>query len=77
MFGIFYFYRMSLFKNPGFVLRIGIAIAYVLLGISLFFIKNFSLIPSDTLKFALAALLIAYGIFRGYRAVKMYSDIQN
>lgn len=77
MFGIFYFYQMSLFKNPGFVLRIGIAMAYILLGISLFFIKNFSPIPSDTLKFALAILLIGYGFFRGYRAVKLYSDIQN
>ena len=65
---------MGNLNNPGFVLRIAIAIAYILIGISLFFIKNLTIFSSDTLKYVFAFLLISYGIFRVYRAFQLYKE---
>lgn len=65
---------MGNYNNPGFILRISIAIAYLLIGASLFFIKNLSLFSSDTFKYLFAVLLVSYGVFRIYRALKMYKD---
>ncbi|MBP6660225.1 MAG: hypothetical protein KA174_06055 [Chitinophagales bacterium] len=65
---------MGKFNNPGFILRIAIAVAYILIGISVFLIKNVSIFSSDILKYAFAALLISYGIFRAYRAFQLYKE---
>ncbi|MFN8282517.1 MAG: hypothetical protein U0U67_04845 [Chitinophagales bacterium] len=65
---------MGKFAQPGFILRIAIAVAYVLIGTSIFFIKNLTIFSSDTLKYLFAALLIGYGVFRIYRAFQLYKD---
>jgi ABC-type Co2+ transport system permease subunit len=65
---------MGNYNNPGFILRISIAIAYVLIGTSLFFIKNSTLFSNDIFRYAFAGLLTAYGVFRIYRAFQMYKD---
>ncbi len=65
---------MGKFNHPGFILRIAIAIGYVLIGAAALFLKNLNLFSSDTLKYGFGILLISYGIFRMYRAFQMYKE---
>ena len=67
---------MKKYLQPAILLRLIISIAYVALGgLLLFFPFSFEFLTSTT-KVALAVLLILYGIFRMYRAVKM-ANISN
>lgn len=68
---------MSLFKNPGLIIRFAIAIGYILLSISLFFSPITSETLSKNLKFAFCAVLFAYGVFRCYRAYQLFKDIND
>lgn len=61
-------------NNAGFVLRLSIAVAYIIVGISIFFLKNLNLFSSNMFKYAFAILLISYGIFRTYRAFQFYKE---
>jgi hypothetical protein len=65
---------MGKLNNPGFIIRIAIAIGYILIGSSVFFIKNISIFSSNILKYAFSVLLISYGVFRVYRALQLYKQ---
>lgn len=66
---------MQFFKNPGIVIRAAIAVAYILLGILVIF-TPLSGVLSDNMKYIFSILLIAYGIFRCYRAYQLYKEIE-
>jgi hypothetical protein len=65
---------MNFLKNPAFILRFLIALAYIGLGIALFINQSTMLFLSKGLKYAFALLLIAYGSFRGYRAWNQFQN---
>jgi len=62
---------MNKFLRPAIVFRIIIAVAYVILGIALLILKFSDGFLSAKTKTALAVLVILYGSFRMYRALKM------
>lgn len=66
---------MQFLKNPGIIIRVAIAVAYILLGILVIF-TPLSTILSDKMKYVFSILLIAYGIFRCYRAYQLYKDVE-
>ena len=82
----FYFYQnyskrclilgMQFLKNPGFIIRIAIAVGYILLSILLLYIPNSSTILSQNMLYLFCALLMAYGIFRLYRAYLLYKETE-
>ncbi|MCB0511928.1 MAG: C4-dicarboxylate ABC transporter [Bacteroidetes bacterium] len=62
---------MKKYLQPAILLRLIISIAYVALGgLLLFFPFSFDFLTPTT-KIALALLVILYGFFRMYRAIKM------
>ena len=65
---------MNAFKNPGFLLRIAIAVGYICMGLLLFFSHKEMQLLSKEWNLALAALLFAYGIFRTFRAYQLYKE---
>lgn len=65
---------MEFLRNPAFILRALIALAYVGLGLALLVNARALLILAPAMKYAFAVLLIAYGIFRGYRAWNMFKN---
>lgn len=73
----FYFYTMNLLSNPAFILRFTIAIAYIFLGALLLFSSIKISVLSNTNQYALAALLVVYGVFRMYRAIKILKEEEN
>lgn len=64
---------MNTYLQPAILLRLIISIAYVVLGGLLLFVPFSFEFLTTTTKVALAVLLILYGIFRMYRAIKMAS----
>lgn len=58
-------------QNIGFMLRAMIGIAYILLGVLMIFSKVNFFHVDGMAKMLFALLLIAYGSFRLYRAVKL------
>lgn len=62
---------MNNYLQPAILLRLIISIAYVVLGGLLLFVPFSFEFLTHTTKVALAVLLILYGIFRMYRAIKM------
>lgn len=65
---------MNPLLNPSFILRFAIAAAYIFLGGLLMFSSLTIKIFSGSTKYAFAALLIAYGLFRMYRAFKSLKE---
>jgi hypothetical protein len=65
---------MNFIKNPAFILRVIISMAYVALGISLLVNPHTMLFLSGGVKVAFSLLLIAYGIFRAYRAWEQFKS---
>lgn len=65
---------MNVFKQPGFLLRLAIAIGYICLGVLLFFNYKEMDILNKKWSVALAALLLVYGAFRVFRAVQLLID---
>lgn len=59
---------MKSYFNPAFVLRFCIAIAYIILGIVLMALPMQLALLKGTTKILFATLLMAYGLFRLYRA---------
>ena len=68
---------MNFFKNPGVVIRLFIAVGYILLSVLLFITPIASETLSRNLKFAFCVLLFAYGVFRLYRAYQLFKEINN
>lgn len=54
-------------------LAFGIIMIVVYIGVGLLFIFNIFNVISATVGYVIGALLIAYGIFRGYRLYKGYN----
>jgi hypothetical protein len=67
---------MSIFKNPGIIIRASIAVGYILLSILIFFSPISTTVLSENMKYAFSALLMAYGIFRSYRAFQLYKNLE-
>ena len=65
---------MNFLKNPAFLFRLAIALAYIGLGIALLVNKNAAFFLSSGIKYVFAALLIAYGCFRVYRAWNQFQN---
>lgn len=65
---------MDFLRNPAFILRALIALAYVAMGFVLLANAKALTFLSPLMKYAFALLLIAYGIFRGYRAWNMFKN---
>ncbi|MCB0508623.1 MAG: hypothetical protein R2739_04710 [Chitinophagales bacterium] len=65
---------MKSYFQPAFILRCSIAIAYIVFGGVLLYypLQNFFL--RGTAKVLFAVLLIVYGLFRMYRAIKMVKE---
>ena len=65
---------MNKFLNPAFLLRLAIALGYIILGVVLLaYPINLALLNSTT-KPLFALLLSAYGLFRLYRAVQILKE---
>lgn len=62
---------MNKYLHPGIVFRVIIAIAYIILGIAIFILKFSSEFLQPKTKILFAMLVILYGVFRIYRALKM------
>jgi hypothetical protein len=67
---------MQFFKNPGIVIRFGIAIGYILLSILILLSPVAKTILSDNMKYLFSTLLFVYGIFRCYRAYQLYKETE-
>lgn len=68
---------MNDFLHPAFLIRLAIAIAYIALAAVLFFLPVTKLpILSDKTKLALSVLLLAYGLFRLYRAFQYKKEME-
>ena len=67
---------MQFFKNPGIIIRASIAIGYILLSILILLSPISTTILSSNTKYLFSALLMAYGIFRCYRAYQLYKETQ-
>ncbi len=65
---------MNIFQDPGFIIRTLTAIAYVVLGIFLALHPYIISFLSHQMTYAFAAVLIIYGLFRGYRAWQLYKE---
>jgi hypothetical protein len=65
---------MNAFNNPGFLLRIAIAIGYIIMGIILLINYKEMQLLSKEWNLALGALLTAYGVFRAFRAIQLYKN---
>ncbi|MFN8236541.1 MAG: hypothetical protein U0T77_00100 [Chitinophagales bacterium] len=65
---------MEFLKNPGFILRVIIAAGYILLGILLIIHPSALGFLTKDMTRAFSAVLIIYGLFRGYRAYQFYKD---
>ena len=65
---------MNAFKKPGFLLRIAIAIGYIIMGIILLINYKEMQLLSKEWNLALGALLTAYGVFRAFRAIQLYKN---
>jgi hypothetical protein len=65
---------MNYLKNPAFIIRLAIALGYIVLGIML--LVNYRCFDLLTPKFSilLAALLVVYGFFRAYRAYRFIHE---
>jgi hypothetical protein len=70
----FLFLRMNFLKDPGFVLRISISIAYVVLAVYLFLHPDVLAFLTHNLVYAFSAVIFIYGLFRGYRAILLYKE---
>ena len=58
----------------GFLLRIAIAIGYIIMGIILLINYKEMQLLSKEWNLALGALLTAYGVFRAFRAIQLYKN---
>ena len=68
------FTNMNFLRQSGQILRMSIGVAYVILGLILIFLKiNLFGLPTKT-KIIFSVLLIAYGLFRMYRAIKFKNE---
>lgn len=68
------FMNMDFLKQSGQILRMSIGVAYVILGLILMFFKiNLFGLPTKT-KIIFSVLIIAYGLFRLYRAIKFKNE---
>ncbi|HQV78283.1 MAG TPA: hypothetical protein PLJ42_08370 [Chitinophagales bacterium] len=61
---------MKPYLQPAFLLRFSIALAYIILGIVIFFLPIERILLNLTTKILFALLLMLYGIFRLYRAFR-------
>jgi hypothetical protein len=62
---------MNRFTHPAVILRLVIAVAYILLGIMVLVAKFSKILLTPATKIPFALLLIAYGLFRVYRACRL------
>jgi len=67
---------MQFFKNPGIIIRVSIAVGYMLLSIIMLFSPMSATILSKNMKYLFCLLLMAYGIFRCYRAYQLYKELE-
>jgi hypothetical protein len=67
---------MEIFKNPGFLLRIFIAAGYIVLAVFLISYPNALSFLTKDMTYGFSAVLIIYGLFRGYRAFQQYKEEQ-
>jgi hypothetical protein len=61
-------------KIRDFLLRIAIAIGYIIMGIILLINYKEMQLLSKEWNLALGALLTAYGVFRAFRAIQLYKN---
>lgn len=54
-----------------FIFSMCMTVAYILFGLFIAFFKNFSDTFSPLMRYCFAGFIIAYGIFRGWRAYKI------
>ncbi|MFN8295765.1 MAG: hypothetical protein U0T69_06185 [Chitinophagales bacterium] len=66
--------QMNQFLNPAFLLRLAIAIGYLFLGAALLFFPVSIAILNKTTRPLFALLLVAYGLFRLYRAFQILKE---
>lgn len=67
---------MEYLKNPGFILRVAIALGYCLLSLFLFLHPEVLTFLSKELTYAFGALILIYGLFRAYRAFITFNEDQ-
>lgn len=69
-----YFCPMKIFQDPGFIIRTLTAIGYVILGIVLALHPTIISFLSKEMTLIFSAVLVIYGLFRGYRAWQLYKE---
>ncbi|MBK9330041.1 MAG: hypothetical protein IPM95_12230 [Sphingobacteriales bacterium] len=65
---------MNFLQSPGFILRVIIAAGYIILGILLIIHPSVLGFLTKDMTRAFSAVLIIYGLFRGYRAYQFFND---
>lgn len=67
---------MNFLRDPGFLIRIAIAAGYIALSVFLFVRPDILNFLGKQMTYLFSAVILIYGLFRGYRAWQLFQEQQ-